>query len=48
MDDNSSQEDLVAYNKHEDESTKVACIMLATMSPELQKRFKNYGEFEIN
>ena len=35
VDEESSKEDIVAYNKHDDESTKVACIMLETMSLEL-------------
>lgn len=37
LDDDSSEEEVVAYNKHYDESIKFSCIMLATMSFELQK-----------
>lgn len=35
VDDNTSQEDLAANNKHDEESTKFDCIMFASMSPEL-------------
>lgn len=48
VDDNVYPEDLVAHNKHDEQSTKVVCIMLAIMSPEIQKSFENYGVFEIN
>lgn len=41
LDDDSSKEELVSYNKYYDESTKFNCLMLATMSYELQKGFKS-------
>ncbi|CAH1413538.1 unnamed protein product [Lactuca virosa] len=38
LDENeATPEDLAAYKKHYDDATKVACIMVATMSPELQR-----------
>lgn len=48
MDDESCEEDIVVYNKHDDESKKVDCIMLATMSPDHQKSFDGLGAYEIN
>lgn len=48
LDDDSSEEEMAAYNKHYDESMKVACIKLATMSSELQKSFESLGAFDIN
>lgn len=48
VDDDSYEEDIVVYNKQDEDSTKLASIMLATMSPELQKSFENVVEFEIN
>lgn len=46
--DESSEEDIVAYNKHNNESTNVPCIMLATMYPQLQKTFNSLGTIEKN
>lgn len=38
-----TEEEVVAYNKHYNEPTKVAYLMLAVMASELQKRFENRG-----
>jgi hypothetical protein len=43
-----TEAELAAYHKHDEESTKVACLMLATMSSELQKSFENVGAFDMN
>lgn len=43
--ENASPENLATYNKHVEKSTKVACILMANMSPELQKICENYGTF---
>ena len=39
---------MAAYNRLYDESMKVACVMLVTISPELQKSFESHGELNIN
>ncbi|KAL7600497.1 hypothetical protein Lser_V15G27033 [Lactuca serriola] len=41
-------EEYAAYKKHYDDATKVACIMVATMSPELQRYYEDYWPFEMN
>ena len=41
-------EEYAAYKKHYDDATKVACIMVATMSPELQRYYEDYWTFEMN
>ena len=48
LDDEASPEAVAEYEKHDMESRKVACLMLASMSPELQKSFENMGAFEIS
>ena len=48
VDDNSPQEEIDAYNRHDKDSVKVACIMLGSMVPELQKSFENLGAYEMN
>ena len=48
LNDDASPEAEAEYNKQDTESRKVACLMLASMSPELQKSFENMGAFEIN
>ncbi|TLX70056.1 DDE-type integrase/transposase/recombinase [Labilibacter sediminis] len=48
LSENPSTEESEAYLKHDKDSTKVACLMLATMSSELQKSFENMGAFDIN
>lgn len=37
-----------SYNKHYNELTKVACVILTTMFPELQKSFESLGDFDIS
>lgn len=39
---------MVADDKSYDESNKVACLMLATISSELQNSIKNVGAYDIN
>ncbi|KAI3778044.1 hypothetical protein L2E82_07021 [Cichorium intybus] len=36
-----------AWQKHKDQSDEVACLMLATMVPELQKSFETAGAFDM-
>ncbi|KAL7584328.1 uncharacterized protein LOC111913142 [Lactuca sativa] len=46
--ENPALEEVTAYNKHYDESTKVAFLMLATMASGLQKNFETWSAFDIN
>ncbi|GJU28430.1 hypothetical protein Tco_1167051 [Tanacetum coccineum] len=39
INDNSTQDEIEAHQKHYDDANKVSCIMEASMSPELQKIF---------
>jgi hypothetical protein len=41
-------EELATYKKHYVDATKVACIMVATMTPELQKFYEDYWPYEMN
>ncbi|KAI3698995.1 hypothetical protein L2E82_42959 [Cichorium intybus] len=41
-------EEIALYQKHSDDATKVACIMIATMNPELQRIYKDYWPFEMH
>ena len=41
IDEFSTEEDVAANRKHIEDSNKVSCIMIAAMSPELQKTFEN-------
>ncbi|GJT52909.1 hypothetical protein Tco_0987963 [Tanacetum coccineum] len=41
IDDDSTQEEIEAHQKHYDDENKMSCIMASSMSPELQKTFKN-------
>src|SRR5918996_5038823 len=43
-----SVEDRAAYDKHYDDASKVSCIMIATMSVELQKTFEDVWAFDMN
>ncbi|KAL4567872.1 hypothetical protein LXL04_023468 [Taraxacum kok-saghyz] len=43
IDEFSTEEDIAANHKHVEDSKKVSCIMIAAMSPELQKTFENIG-----
>lgn len=36
------------YNQHIDDATKVACIMIATMTLELQKTYEDYLPYDMN
>ena len=47
LDEECTEEEKEAYNKHDTESRKVACIMMASMTSELQKSFDNMGSFEL-
>ena len=44
----STEEDIAANQKHVEDLNKVSCIMIASMSPELQKTFENMWAFEMN
>ncbi|GJS51005.1 hypothetical protein Tco_0624367 [Tanacetum coccineum] len=48
IDDDSTQEEIKAYQKHYDDVNKVSCIMASSMSPELQKTFENTWAYEMN
>ena len=41
-------EEIAEYQAHERDATKVACIMLATMTAELQKSYEDYYPFEMH
>ena len=43
LDEFSTEEEKETYNRQDTESRKVACIMLASMTSELQKGFDNIG-----
>ena len=47
-DPTSTPEELAEYEVHERDATKVACIMMATMSAELQKSYEDYYPFEMH
>lgn len=44
---NATPDEIAFYNKHDDNVTKVACIMFATMVPELQKFYEDYWSYEM-
>ena len=44
---NASRADKDAYKKHFDDSIDVACLMLATMTPELQKQHEEFVAFDM-
>ncbi|KAJ9544124.1 hypothetical protein OSB04_023831 [Centaurea solstitialis] len=46
--DTASTEEINAYSKHCTDSTKASCIMVSTMSSELQKMFDESWAYEIN
>ena len=48
IDEHSTEEDIAANRKHIEDSNKVSCIMIAAMSPELQKTFENMWAYEMN
>ena len=41
-------EEVAAYEKHYKDATKVACIMVATMTLELQRHYEDYWLYEMN
>ena len=41
-------EEIALYQKHSDDATKVACIMIAIMNPELQRIYEDYWPFEMH
>ena len=41
VDEFSTEEEIAANRKHVEDSNKVSCIMIAAVSPELQKQFEN-------
>ncbi|KAI3778460.1 hypothetical protein L2E82_07787 [Cichorium intybus] len=46
--DNATPEEIAQYSKHSDDATKVACIMIATMNPELQRIYEDYWPYEMH
>ncbi|GJW09519.1 retrotransposon protein, putative, ty1-copia subclass [Tanacetum coccineum] len=48
IDDDSTQEEIEAHQKHYDDANKVSCIMASSMSLELQKTFENTWAYEMN
>ena len=42
-----SQADKDKYTKFIDDELDVSCLMVATMSPDLQKRFETRGAYEV-
>nr|GEV49154.1 hypothetical protein [Tanacetum cinerariifolium] len=48
INDDSTQEEIEAYQKHYDDANKVSCIMASSMSPKLQKTFENTWAYEMN
>ncbi|KAI3753413.1 hypothetical protein L2E82_25465 [Cichorium intybus] len=40
--DTATPDEIAQYSKHSDDATKVACIMIATMNPELQRIYEDY------
>ena len=41
-------EEIVEFHTHERDATKVACIMMATMTAELQNSYEDYYPFEMH
>ena len=48
LDPTATHEEITKYHSHERDATKVACIMLATMTAELQKSYEDYYPFEMH
>nr|GEU73779.1 hypothetical protein [Tanacetum cinerariifolium] len=48
INDVSTQKEIEAHQKHYDDANKVSCIMASSMSPELQKTFKNTWAYQMN
>ncbi|GKE28087.1 hypothetical protein Tco_1443471, partial [Tanacetum coccineum] len=48
INDDSTQEEIEAHQKHYNDANKVSCIMASTMSPEMQKSFENTWAYEMN
>ncbi|GJT72288.1 hypothetical protein Tco_1031574 [Tanacetum coccineum] len=44
---NAPNEELEAWNAQYDRHNKVACRMLSSMSPELQRQFENYSPYDM-
>nr|GEX43533.1 hypothetical protein [Tanacetum cinerariifolium] len=48
INDNSTQDEIEAHQKHYDNANKVSCIMETSMSPKLQKTFEFTWAYEMN
>ncbi|GJZ82659.1 putative RNA-directed DNA polymerase [Tanacetum coccineum] len=48
INDDLTQEEIEAHQKHYDDANTVSCIMASSMSPKLQKTFENTWAYEIN
>ncbi|KAI3780034.1 hypothetical protein L2E82_09888 [Cichorium intybus] len=46
--DTATPEEIAQCTKHSDDATKVACIMIATMNPELQRIYEDYWPYEMH
>ncbi|KAI3780415.1 hypothetical protein L2E82_10396 [Cichorium intybus] len=46
--DTATPEEISSYQKHSDDATKVACIMIATMNPELQRIYEDYWPYKMH
>ena len=45
--DNATNADRTAYEKHCDDAVNVSCLMLATMSPDLQKQYEHTNTYNM-
>nr|GEU59601.1 hypothetical protein [Tanacetum cinerariifolium] len=48
INDDTTQDEIKAHQKHYDDANKVSCVMASSMSPELQKTFENTWAYEMN
>lgn len=46
--DTTTLEKLTNYNQHVDDATNFTCIMISTMSPDLQKSYEDYWPYKMN
>lgn len=46
--ESATHEELVGYNHNSNDVAKIACIMIATMEPELQNTDEDYCTYEMN
>ncbi|KAI3751915.1 hypothetical protein L2E82_23009 [Cichorium intybus] len=46
--DTATPEEVTSYQKHYDDPSKVACIVIATMNPKLQRIYEDYWPYEMH